>query len=163
MNNSDVDCVKFSKPSKEFYPNEWSDDERMGVLLAPFRPRALNEINYVNKLTFWKNLITKYCCDEKESASISIGELKCAFKRNNIKPSCLSVVIDEMMKLGKIQQTSKFMEAPQPTWRGWVQNKFSKTFTWPVSKLKDTIWQTPADEISYIVLEAVEVSISFYL
>jgi charged multivesicular body protein 7 len=69
---------------EEFYPKEWTDDQRMGMLLAEFRVKSLNPENYEAKMKFWREMICKYCLEQKQSSNVTLNELK-------VKESCFEL------------------------------------------------------------------------
>lgn len=158
LNDVDIDNVQFAKLPSQFFPEYWKDDTRMGVLFAPFRDRAVNPINYDNKMQIWIQLILKYC-EHKGCASVSLAELRLAFKRHNKKSYALEKVLDELKTARKLQATESFLEPPQHTWGGWAVQHMSKAITWPLLVLKARIWQqTDSTQQSVVLLDAVKVS-----
>lgn len=152
----DIDVgVNYTRVPKEFYPECWTDDIRMGALFSPFRPIKQNPIYYVEKMKFWTNLITKYCV-YKGSASVSLPELRLAFQRGNRRPYSLEAVLEEMLKDGKIQQEHTFMEPPQHTWSEWANRALAKTGSWAFKIVWDKIRHAKADHETYVVLDAVK-------
>uniref|UniRef100_A0A182WAY9 Charged multivesicular body protein 7 n=1 Tax=Anopheles minimus TaxID=112268 RepID=A0A182WAY9_9DIPT len=79
-----------------YLPECWSDDRRMGVLLAEFRPRQLNATSYDAKMKFWKDLIHSFCKASRSSV-ISIAMLKEEFRRKGTVPYCLNAVFVDML------------------------------------------------------------------
>lgn len=79
-----------------FLPECWSDDRRMGILLAEFRPRQLNAASYDAKMKFWKDLIHSFC-KASGSSVISISGLKEQFRRKGTVPYCLQTVLLDML------------------------------------------------------------------
>ncbi|EAA13339.4 AGAP012459-PA, partial [Anopheles gambiae str. PEST] len=79
-----------------FFPECWSDDRRMGVLLAEFRPRQLNIASYDSKMKFWKDLILS-SCRESGSSVVSVTTLKERFRRKGTVPYCLNTVFHDML------------------------------------------------------------------
>lgn len=108
------EMVKTAKGAS-FLPECWSDDRRMGVLLAEFRPRQLNATSYDAKMKFWKDLIHSFC-NATGSSVISISMLKEQFRRKGTVPYCLHTVFvdmltkEELCREGqlKVQQTGAF-------------------------------------------------------
>lgn len=153
----DAECVKLPL---DFFPESWSDDVRMDVLMAPFRPKSINPVNYDSKLMFWKTLIIKYC-ELKGSSIVSECELRCAFQRNKRKPHCIGTVLTEMSSNKQIQLVNEFMSAiPCDTWSGWTMNQLSRPMYWGWNKIKERV--LPAQDnyqMQYIVIESVKVII----
>lgn len=152
----ELEDVEFKNLPKEFFPDCWQDDVRMAALFSPFRVKSLNPLNYESKLSFWNNLISKYC-QYKGSSIVSIVELRCAFKRANKKPYCLQTVFEEMEKSGKLKMTTKFLKPTQHTWRGWAQQLATTAVTLPLTVVVDRIWK-PTAKTTYIILDVVKVS-----
>lgn len=78
----------------------WSDgisNERLTVLMAPFKNREVNEVNYDNKIKFWKNTIITEC-NRRHRCSFFIQELKTWFLFKGRSPVCLLVVVEDMLK-----------------------------------------------------------------
>uniref|UniRef100_A0A182NQB8 Charged multivesicular body protein 7 n=1 Tax=Anopheles dirus TaxID=7168 RepID=A0A182NQB8_9DIPT len=88
-------------PDDSFFPECWSDDRRMGVLLAEFRPRQLNAVSYDTKMKFWKDLILSYCRTFGSSV-VSISMLKERFRRKGTVPYCLHTVFEDMLAKGEL-------------------------------------------------------------
>lgn len=158
LNDVDIDNVQFTKLPPQFFPEYWKDDTRMAVLMAPFRQRAVNPINYDNKMQIWINLILKYC-EYKGCAGVSLAELQLAFRRANKKPYALEKVLDQLKDTKKLQTAESYMEPPQHTWRGWATQHMSKAMTWPLLAIKARIWQkTDSTQESLVLLDAVKVN-----
>lgn len=147
----------------DFYPDCWTDDERMDNLFAPFRVKSVNPVNYERKLDFWKNLIVKYCV-RSGNAIVTVSQLKDAFKRGDKKPYCLDVVLKELVAAGAVQPKSSFALRPQETWSGWAVNTFIKSpLQWGYKKVKDRVVPSvdginDFSNIEFVVLEVVEVN-----
>lgn len=79
---------------------KWSEglsDERIIVLMAPFKNREVNEVNYDNKMKFWKNAIITEC-ERRHRCSFSVEELKPWFLYKGRSPLCLLVVVENMFR-----------------------------------------------------------------
>ncbi|XP_053675036.1 charged multivesicular body protein 7 [Anopheles nili] len=92
-----------------FFPECWTDDRRMGVLLAEFRPRQLNSVSYDTKMKFWKDLIMSYC-KAMGSSVVSISMLKECFRRKNTVPHCLQTVVDDMLAKEELIREKQLLE-----------------------------------------------------
>lgn len=82
------------------FEQKWSDglsDERLRVLMAPFKNREVNEVNYDNKMKFWKEAIVT-ACDRRRRCSFSMNELKTWFLYNGRSPQCLLTVVEDMFR-----------------------------------------------------------------
>lgn len=157
LHDVDIDNVQYTHLPRHFFPEYWKDDTRMAVLFAPFRQRDVNPINYDNKMQIWIQLILKYC-EFKGSASVSLAELRLAFKRDNKKSYALQKVLDELKNTGKLQTAQSFLEPPQHTWGGWAVRHISKAITWPLLVVKARIMQqTDSTQQSFVLLDAVKV------
>lgn len=79
---------------------KWSvglTNERLTVLMAPFKNREVNEVNYDNKMKFWKNAIISEC-ERRHRCSFSINELKTWYLLNGRSPLCLLTVVEDMYR-----------------------------------------------------------------
>ena len=125
-------------------PECWGDDTRMNALFAPFRSRDLNPLHYDNKLQFWKNSVASFC---KENQIIQLDQIQLenGFKRKNIKPKCLEIVLNEMNRDGSIKSVN---EALKPK-AGLIQNIFNKVVWSPLAwSTSYVLSQTP---LSFLV------------
>lgn len=119
----------------DFFPPCWLDDDRMSILFAPFRSRTLNPLNYDTKLHFWQQLIAKYC-QHKGSASITLAELRDAFRRHHKTPAYpLVTVLQEMRDADEVRSSAQFLEAPHNSLLGWAQKCMWSALAWPVHKV----------------------------
>lgn len=147
----------------DFFPNCWTDDERMDNLFAPFRAKSVNPVNYERKLEFWRNLICQYCV-QNGSPVVSINQLRLAFKRGEKKPYCLDVVLKELLSDGIVRPRTAFALKPQETWSGWAMNTFIKSpLQWSFNKVKErvvTVADATTDSLDteFVVLDVVEVN-----
>lgn len=79
---------------------KWSEglsNERLTVLMAPFKNREVNEVNYDGKMKFWKNVIIAEC-NRRHQCSFSVDELKTFFLHKGRSPVCLQNVVDDMLR-----------------------------------------------------------------
>jgi hypothetical protein len=109
-------------------PADWSDDVRMNALFAPFRNRDLNPLHYDNKLKFWKQTIRDYCY-EKQVLQFNMHQLEMFFVRKNVRPKCLEMVVNEMLREKSIVAKE---EALRPK-EGLVKNVFNKLVWSPLA------------------------------
>lgn len=144
---------------------KWSEglsDERITVLMAPFKNRSVNEVNYDNKMKFWKNTIVS-ACDRRHRCSFSVDEMKTWFLFKGRSPLCLLTVVEDMFREGIIKSRSNFEQMTSQSngnWSTWAVNTLVKNpLSWSVGRIKESILPpTPAiDEKSeYIVLHLIE-------
>lgn len=151
----------------DFFPNCWSDDERMDNLFAPFRAKTVNPVNYERKLEFWKNLIAKYCT-HNGTAIVTVNQLRDAFQRGEKKPYCLDVVLKELIAAGAMRPKSLCMLRSQETWSAWAVNTFIKSpLQWSFNQVKERVVPFADAGIKdfvnteFVVLDVVEVSRKF--
>jgi len=123
--DNDDDCEESNWKSK---PDFWSDDVRMNALFAPFRNRDLNPLHYDNKLKFWKQAVSSYC-KENQLIQFDLNLIVTSFKRKNLKPKCLDLVINEMIKDATIKTIDDALK-PKP---GLIQNIFNKVVWSPLA------------------------------
>jgi len=74
---------------------EGLSDGRLTVLMAPFKNREVNEVNYDSKMKFWKNAIITEC-NRRYRCLFSVDELKTWFKYKGRSPLCLLTVVENM-------------------------------------------------------------------
>lgn len=136
--------------------------ERITVLMAPFKNRSVNEVNYDNKMKFWKNTIISEC-DHRHHCSFSINDLKTWFLFKGRSPLCLLTVVEDMFREGIIKSQSNFEQITSQNnsnWSTWAVNTLVKSpLSWSVGRIKESILSpTPViDEKSeYIILHLVE-------
>jgi len=103
--------------------DEWKDDERMRVLFAPMRNKELNPESWNAKLTFWTTLIEKWCLKNNKH-SFTLHQLEAAFTRDGISPHCLSEVLTQSTKSGKIVDTNRYKSqlVAAGSWGSWAKN-----------------------------------------
>jgi len=78
-------------------PSEWGDDAAMALMFAPFEPREKAQAVYDRKMAFWTAAIRRRC-QSKRSATFSVQRLAGEFERYGQTPSCLSTVVDCMIR-----------------------------------------------------------------
>jgi charged multivesicular body protein 7 len=111
-----------------------------------------------SKLKFWRDLICKYCLEEKQSSSVSIAELKEVFKRNGTRPYCLETVFEEMTNASEVQTKAEFLLPAASTLTGWALDSLVKRpLRWGFNKVKDSIWKVKDDNTEFIVLSVLKV------
>jgi len=79
---------------------KWSEglsDERLTVLMAPFKNREVNEVNYDSKMKFWKSAIITEC-NRRYRCLFTISELKTWFVYKGRSPLCLLTVVEDMFR-----------------------------------------------------------------
>ncbi|XP_055902451.1 charged multivesicular body protein 7 [Eupeodes corollae] len=144
-----------TKDKTLLYPPCWSDDTRMDVLMAPFRLKSVNPENYVSKMIFWQEMITKYC-EFNGSPSFNKRQLQVAFHRKNKTPYGLDNVLEEMRNTRKIRTRTEYMYDPENSWTGWAINSFvKKPLWWGVRK----VWTAGESDdalLDFIQLEVVK-------
>ena len=78
-------------------PSEWGNDAVMAAMFASFEPRENAAAAYDQKMGFWTSAIRRRC-KSKRSATFSVQRLANEFERNGQTPSCLSAVVDYMIR-----------------------------------------------------------------
>jgi len=80
------------------YPAEWSDDDLMAAMFAPFPScRDVGPSMWDRKIGFWTNLIRRRCLAGR-SATFSVKRLAFEFERNGNLPACLGNVVQHLVK-----------------------------------------------------------------
>ncbi|OWF38352.1 charged multivesicular body protein 7-like [Mizuhopecten yessoensis] len=140
------------------FPETWNDDARMTVLFAPFRDKSLNPSSWDQKMTFWSNLIVSDCtiCGD---IVIDVKTLPCRFQRNGKTPACLSSVVDEMERTGKLKQVADTEMSPsnqgaaRKGWMSWGMDTFIKA---PISMGWNLMTKPTISSTKLVVVEALK-------
>jgi hypothetical protein len=90
-----------SPPPPSTSSSEWSDDNAMDFLFAPFAPRdtatAAAAASYDRKMAFWTGAIRRRC-QHRRSATFSVQRLAGEFERYGQTPACLPTVVNHMIR-----------------------------------------------------------------
>src|SRR4051794_10282887 len=108
---------------KTFFPHCWDDDARMNNLLSGFPNRSVKRIDWNNKMTFWINLV-RSSSEYLRNPIVNYAELQSRFRRTGTAPAGLRTVLDEMVRLGQLQDLSSFrrslgLSAIGQGWLSW--------------------------------------------
>jgi len=90
-------CDVITRKQVMLRPSEWGDDATMAAMFAPFEPREKAPEVYDRKMAFWTAAIRRRC-QSKRSATFSVQRLAGEFERYGRTPSCLSAVIEYMIR-----------------------------------------------------------------
>ncbi|XP_033756050.1 charged multivesicular body protein 7-like [Pecten maximus] len=141
------------------FPETWKDDTRMTVLFAPFRDKSLNPSSWDQKMTFWSNLITSDCIDSGDIV-IDVKTLPSRFERNGKTPACLSSVISEMERTGKLKQITDTEMLPSNKgassskgWMSWGVDTFIKA---PISLGWNLMTKPTISSTKLVVVDALK-------
>ncbi|XP_041370579.1 charged multivesicular body protein 7-like [Gigantopelta aegis] len=104
---------------------EWGDDQKMSVLFAPFREKSLNPQSWDKKIKFWTQLILKDFKKNNEFI-LDVNSLVLRFVRKGKKPACLETVIQEMLRMKKLQTLQDFHQSCHSGWVSWGMTTFVK-------------------------------------
>lgn len=78
--------------------SEWSDDQVMDVMFAPFRDnRDVNPRSWDSKLSFWTDAIRNYCRSNR-LLIFNARQLPGLFERKGKIPTCLNIVLDDLIR-----------------------------------------------------------------
>ncbi|XP_050092808.1 charged multivesicular body protein 7 [Anopheles aquasalis] len=154
--NSDSCGTSNRERDSSFLPICWSDDIRMGFLLADFRSRTINPESYDNKLRFWKDLVTTYCLFQGSSV-VSLIHLKDAFRRKSIAPQCLITVFDQMLKNGELLPKDQFLEPATSSGWGmkWTFERVRRRMI-GISESEEFVVQTVAEQHGQMIQRTIE-------
>ena len=119
------------------YPPEWTDEERMHFLLAPFPAAASSSSGAGNtpstrdnpKMRFWSSLVISSCRELREPVFSERGLME-RFKWKGTSPSCLPTVLQVMEREANIKKLSEFEAAQNSDWVRWGLGVMSKPLTW---------------------------------
>jgi len=93
-------------------PSEWGDDATMSLMFEQFESREKAPAAYDRKMAFWNAAIRRRC-QSKRSATFSVQRLAGEFERYGQTPSCLSTVVEYMIRcaprLVAMQQDAELM------------------------------------------------------
>jgi hypothetical protein len=73
------------------------DERRLGVLMAPFRPRESNPIDYDSKMGYWCRAIDDYCL-ASSNPLLPISDLDKELRKGGKTPQCLPTVIQHKIR-----------------------------------------------------------------
>ncbi|RZC35378.1 charged multivesicular body protein 7 [Asbolus verrucosus] len=137
-------------------PKEWKDEARLDSLFSPFRSRTVNPKDWDTKICSWKQLIYLYCINSGVY-SFSLGSLNKLFVRNGRPPSCLSVVVEELVKNGDVQHLEVFLKRCPQTWSGWATDLLiKKPISWSFNTIKRSLFTSNVNpENIYVHLEVI--------
>ena len=112
-------------------PPEWSDEERMSFLLAPF-PLNKNPSPSDSKIIFWSSLIISSSRELKKPLFTERELLSRLKWKQSTSPSCLAVVIKSMEKAETITKLSAFSQAAASggSWLSWGLGVAVKPVSW---------------------------------
>ncbi|XP_035673990.1 charged multivesicular body protein 7-like isoform X1 [Branchiostoma floridae] len=103
----------------EYLPECWQDDERMNFLFSAFPDnRDLNPHHWDSKLQFWADLVV-HSSRSLDELCLDCSTLAQRFKRSGKTPLGLPVVLNEMIRQGKIQKLSEFQSGVDAGWVSW--------------------------------------------
>ena len=130
MAQSNETAVRSSQQTSFSRPPEWTDEDRMHFLLAPF-PVGSSPSTQDPKLTFWTSLILS-SSKELNRPYFTKEELKTRFKWNqSFSPCCLDTVIEAMERSGVAVKEGEFVGAGgQVGWLVWGLKVVSKPVSW---------------------------------
>lgn len=141
---------------------EGLSDGRITVLMAPFKNREVNEVNYDSKMKFWKNAVITEC-SRRYRCSFSVDELKTWFVYKGRSPLCLLTVVENMFGEGIIKSRSDFEQMTcqsNSNWSTWAVNTLVKSpLSWSVGKIKESILSPTIaldDKSEYVILHLIE-------
>ncbi|KAK3606102.1 hypothetical protein CHS0354_006460 [Potamilus streckersoni] len=107
------------------HSSEWDDDTKMTVLFSPFREKNLNPRSWEQKVMFWTEMIQNEGHASGE-AIISLKSLPGKFERKGRTPVCLQIVIEEMIRNGKLKKLSDLQQQDSVGWLSWGFSKLIK-------------------------------------
>ncbi|XP_971616.2 charged multivesicular body protein 7 [Tribolium castaneum] len=122
-------------------PQEFKDEARLDSLFSPVRSATVNPRDWDTKLTSWKHLISLYCVNNGVY-SFTLTQLGQKFIRNGRPPSCLALVLEELVKTGDLQYLEDFLKGPQG-WGSWAADLLvKKPLSWSLNTVKRTLFTT---------------------
>lgn len=129
-------------------PPEWTDDDRMYYLLAPFQDT--NELDSSDsKVVFWRSLINSSSKDIGECV-FTVSQLCERLKWKEMEPKCLNNVINIMEKMGEVVKTSKANQG----WVGWGVSMVTSPVSWAWKKY---VANGSSNDEEYMIISHVKV------
>jgi charged multivesicular body protein 7 len=137
--------------AKDKLPDEFKDEARLDSLFSPFRSHTVNPKDWDAKISSWKYLISLYCSDS-DVYSFNLALLSTQFVRNGRPPSCLGVVVEEMVKSGDLQYLEDFLKESPKTWGGWAADLLvKKPLSWSFNTIKSSLFANESNsERTYV-------------
>ena len=113
------------------YPAEWSDEERMHFLMAPFPPGSQTPNIGLNnpKVKFWRCFILSTSKEMKRPV-FTEEDLMERLKWRGVAPSCLPDVIRVMEREGDVIKLTEFVGDLDVGWAAWMFGVVSKPVAW---------------------------------
>ncbi|XP_019646224.1 PREDICTED: charged multivesicular body protein 7-like [Branchiostoma belcheri] len=103
----------------DYLPECWEDDERMNFLFSAFPDnRELNPHHWDSKVQFWADLVV-HSSRSMDEICLDCSTLPQRFKRSGKTPLGLPIVLNEMIRQGKIQKLSEFQSGVDAGWASW--------------------------------------------
>lgn len=131
-------------------PKCWSDNVRITALYSSIRPKDVNPLDRIDKISFWKPVIDTWCSHHHRH-TFTLDELKRSFLRNGISPACFDAVVEEMMRHRQLMLYSDFTYVPSDSWALWAADVLLKR---PLEKtlkaVKETVWPSFFKEEVYV-------------
>ena len=109
-------------------PPDWTDEERMYYLLAPFPPGSSTTTNHP-KLAFWRSLILSSSKDLGK-VTFTVRELEERFRWRESVPGCLSVILECMDRCGEVRRLSSYSAGRTKGWLEWGAAALSAPVAW---------------------------------
>lgn len=135
------------------FPEEWNNEDRMGYLLAPFKPtQVISEKD--DKFCFWKKLILS-SSNQLGKPTFTLSELKSRFKWKEVTPTCLSKVLEQMEAAHMIQKVDDWSHAAGDSWGDWAKQLTAQglLYMW-----QQVVGKAEDDHVEYIICQQIKVS-----
>ena len=143
-------------------PPEWSDEERMYFLLAPFPSSVKPTLSDATKVAFWRSLIIT-SSKELQQLVFSERQLTERFRWRGSEPKCLRAVIECLECSGETRKLSSYVgDGGSVGWWRWGVQVVTKPFSWAWrwywgSKVRGSERQDVSEE-QYVLVTAIKVS-----
>ncbi|KAK7070772.1 hypothetical protein SK128_022014 [Halocaridina rubra] len=123
-----------------YLPPEWSNEERMRVLMGPMPP-SLDTVATTGRLTFWTAAVHQWCSTMKK-LTFTLQDCLFAFTRGTQQPRSLPDVLLHMYRTGEVVPLDELYlgERNEESWIGWGLRIFISSpsrFAW--RKAKDVL------------------------
>ncbi|XP_044259816.1 charged multivesicular body protein 7 [Tribolium madens] len=136
-------------------PQEFKDEARLDSLFSPVRSRTVNPRDWDTKIASWRHLISLYCINNGVY-SFTLTLLGQKFLRNGRPPSCLGVVLEELVKTGDLQYLEDFVKESYG-WGSWAADLLvKKPLSWSFNTVKRTLFTTQVNSNrTYVHVEVI--------
>ena len=141
------------------YPSEWSDEDRMYYLIAPFPPDTRPTLSD-SKVTFWRTLIFSSSRDLCKYV-FTMRELLERLQWRGMQPKGLDTVIELMERVGEVRKMSSYRLSEEGGWVEWGVAVVSSPLSWAWKRYMSNNSSAQENE-EYVIVAFVKVTVDEY-